>query len=110
MPAGSFQMDLRSNEADRIVQKQADAMRRSCACAVPFPYRPLTPPRWPAGASRPMKIDTLSIDFTDEQKRYLEGFSTGLQISRVGKGLGGPGAARSEPTGPDAPHLRAQDN
>ena len=36
-----------------------------------------------------MKIESLSVDFTDEQKRYLEGFTTGLQISRVGRGLGG---------------------
>ena len=36
-----------------------------------------------------MKIETLSVDFTDDQKRYLEGFTTGLQISRVGRGLGG---------------------
>ncbi|WP_295846937.1 NirA family protein [Tardiphaga sp.] len=58
-----------------------------------------------------MKIEPLSVDFTDEQKRYLEGFSTGLQISRVGKGLGGGGAAKAaaEPAGPDAPHLKAQD-
>ncbi|MGM4922535.1 NirA family protein [Tardiphaga sp. 804_B3_N1_9] len=58
-----------------------------------------------------MKIETLSIDFTDEQKRYLEGFSTGLQISRVGKGLGGAASAKAnaEPTGPDAPHIKAQD-
>lgn len=62
-----------------------------------------------------MKIETLSVDFTDEQKRYLEGFSTGLQISRVGKGLGGQGLggqggkANAEPTGPDAPHIKAQD-
>ena len=34
-----------------------------------------------------MKIDTVSVDFTDEQKRYLEGFTTGLQISRVGRAL-----------------------
>jgi ferredoxin-nitrite reductase len=58
-----------------------------------------------------MKIETLSVDFTDEQKRYLEGFSTGLQISRVGKGLGGAasGKANAEPAGPDAPHIKAQD-
>lgn len=57
-----------------------------------------------------MKIDTLSVDFTDEQKRYLEGFTTGLQISRVGRGLGG-GAdkASAEPAGPDAVHIKAQD-
>ena len=37
-----------------------------------------------------MKIDTLSVDFTDEQKRYLEGFTTGLQISRVGVAWAAP--------------------
>ena len=57
-----------------------------------------------------MKIDPVSLDFTDEQKRYLEGFSTGLQISRVGKGLGGAAAkVVAEPVGPEAPHLKAQD-
>src|SRR3974390_361252 len=30
-----------------------------------------------------MKIDPLSVEITDEQKRYLEGFASGLQISRV---------------------------
>lgn len=50
--------------------------------------------------------------FTDEQKRYLEGFVSGVQTSRVAAGLkplGGTavGAAASEPTGPDAPHLIA---
>ncbi len=43
-----------------------------------------------------MKIETLSVDFTDEQKRYLEGFTTGLQISRVGRGLGGASAGQDE--------------
>ena len=58
-----------------------------------------------------MKIETLSIDFTDEQKRYLEGFTSGLQISRAGRGLGSTaaGKADSEPTGPDAAHIKAQD-
>jgi ferredoxin-nitrite reductase len=57
-----------------------------------------------------MKIETLSVDFTDEQKRYLEGFTTGLQISRIGRGLGGgPGKGNAEPTGPDAAHIKAQD-
>jgi ferredoxin-nitrite reductase len=58
-----------------------------------------------------MKIEPISVDFTDEQKRYLEGFTTGLQISRVGRGLGGANAGKtnSEPTGPDAAHVRAQD-
>jgi ferredoxin-nitrite reductase len=58
-----------------------------------------------------MKIESLSVDFTDEQKRYLEGFTTGLQISRVGRGLGGGNAGKtnSEPTGPEAAHIKAQD-
>jgi ferredoxin-nitrite reductase len=58
-----------------------------------------------------MKIETLSIDFTDEQKRYLEGFTSGLQISRAGRGLGGgaPAKSNAEPTGPDAAHIKAQD-
>jgi ferredoxin-nitrite reductase len=58
-----------------------------------------------------MKIETLSVDFTDEQKRYLEGFTTGLQISRVGRGLGGAvtGKTSAEPAGPEAAHIRAQD-
>jgi ferredoxin-nitrite reductase len=57
-----------------------------------------------------MKIETLSVDFTDEQKRYLEGFTSGLQISRLGRGLGGASVkASAEPTGPDAAHIKAQD-
>ena len=52
----------------------------------------------------------MSGDFTPDQKRYLEGFTTGLQIARAARGgAGTPGAAASEPTGPDAEHLRAQD-
>jgi ferredoxin-nitrite reductase len=59
-----------------------------------------------------MKLETVPVDFTDEQKRYLEGFTTGLQISRVGRGFGGAavaGKAAAEPTGPDAIHFKAQD-
>jgi ferredoxin-nitrite reductase len=58
-----------------------------------------------------MKLETLSVDFTDEQKRYLEGFRTGLQISRAGRGLGNTAAGKPnpEPNGPDAAHLKAQD-
>src|SRR5436190_2204408 len=71
----------------------------------------LTPPTVAAGASsHQMKMETLTVDFTDEQKRYLEGFTTGLQISRVGRGLGGgSGKANAEPSGPEAPHSKAQD-
>src|SRR3954451_24583415 len=76
--------------------------------AVTFRF-PLKPPIVAAGASsRTMKIETLSVDFTDEQKRYLEGFATGLHISKAGRGLRGAAAdkASSEPTGPDAAHLK----
>ena len=48
-------------------------------------------------------------DFSDEQKRYLEGFVSGVQASRAAAGLkplaGGGGA--SETTGPDADHHKA---
>ena len=53
-------------------------------------------------------------DFSPEQKRYLEGFVAGVQIARATKGAAGavPGnaaaAAASDPTGPDAAGLRAQ--
>ena len=58
-----------------------------------------------------MKIEPLSVDFTDEQKRYLEGFTSGLQISRAGRGFGGAtaGKTNAEPSGPDAAHFSAQD-
>jgi ferredoxin-nitrite reductase len=59
----------------------------------------------------------VSADFSPEQKRYLEGFVSGLSIARTVRGLGGasPGAAgaapaeAARPIGPDAPHLIAQD-
>jgi ferredoxin-nitrite reductase len=48
-------------------------------------------------------------DFSEEQKRYLEGFVSGVQASRAAAGLkplGGAGVA-AEPVGPDAAHLEA---
>jgi ferredoxin-nitrite reductase len=55
----------------------------------------------------------LTVDFTDEQKRYLEGFAAGVQILRNGRGLPGgsstPAQANAEPAGPDAAHVKAQD-
>jgi ferredoxin-nitrite reductase len=52
----------------------------------------------------------MSGDFSPEQKRYLEGFLSGLQIARAGRGLGGGKAPAAEkPTGPDASHIAAQD-
>ena len=47
----------------------------------------------------------MSSDFTPEQKRYLEGFSSGLQIARLGRGPTAP----AKPSGPDAEHIAAQD-
>src|SRR5260370_23497790 len=56
-------------------------------------------------------------EFTDEQKRYLEGFASGLQAGRAVRGIvpTGAGAAgtsaqsAAEPSGPDAAALKAQD-
>jgi ferredoxin-nitrite reductase len=50
-------------------------------------------------------------EFTAEQKRYLEGFTSGLQIARAmrGREAGASGKGDAEPVGPDAPHLKAQD-
>src|SRR6266436_6231287 len=57
-----------------------------------------------------MKLEMLPVDFTDEQKRYLEGFAAGLQVLKSGRGLGGaPAKANAEPTGPEAAHIKAQD-
>ena len=54
----------------------------------------------------------MSDDFTPDQKRYLEGFMSGMQSARTARGLaplggtaGGGGAA---PSGPDREHLEAQ--
>jgi ferredoxin-nitrite reductase len=49
----------------------------------------------------------MSGDFTPEQKRYLEGFTAGLQIARTGRSETSPTTA--EPVGPDAIHIKAQD-
>jgi ferredoxin-nitrite reductase len=57
-----------------------------------------------------MKLETISADFNDEQKRYLEGFAAGLQVLKWGRGLGGtPAKANAEPIGPEAAHIKAQD-
>lgn len=60
----------------------------------------------------------MSGDFTPEQKRYLEGFVSGLHIARAARGLGGhaglaaaaaiPDSTAVQPVGPDTPHLLAQ--
>ena len=43
-------------------------------------------------------------DFSPEQKRYLEGFASGVSAGRLGRPQSTPAA---EPTGPDAIHLTA---
>jgi ferredoxin-nitrite reductase len=53
-----------------------------------------------------MKLETTTADFSNEQKRYLEGFVSGLSASRVSRANA---PARSEPVGPDAIHIKAQD-
>jgi ferredoxin-nitrite reductase len=62
-------------------------------------------------------LDTPNADFSDEQKRYLEGFMSGLQVGRVGRALGPAGGgsasavpnAEPEPIGPDAAGFKAQE-
>jgi len=49
----------------------------------------------------------MTMDFTPEQKRYLEGFMSGLRAARVGRA--GDNGAPAEPAGPDAIHIKAQD-
>jgi ferredoxin-nitrite reductase len=52
----------------------------------------------------------MSSDFTPDQKRYLEGFASGLTAARSARGqLPAAGAAGGEPVGPDAVHIKAQD-
>jgi ferredoxin-nitrite reductase len=47
-------------------------------------------------------------EFTAEQKRYLEGFASGLTAGRAARGAPAAKPA-AEPTGPDAAGLKAQD-
>lgn len=54
----------------------------------------------------------MSGDFTPEQKRYLEGFMSGMQSARAARGLGPLGGAggggSAAPSGPDKEHAEAQ--
>jgi ferredoxin-nitrite reductase len=47
----------------------------------------------------------MSADFNPEQKRYLEGFASGLQTARAARASAPTGG--NEPAGPDAAHHRA---
>jgi ferredoxin-nitrite reductase len=53
----------------------------------------------------------MTTDFSAEQKRYLEGFMSGLQVSKLGRAAAPATAASAAavPTGPDAIHFKAQD-
>ena len=51
----------------------------------------------------------MSGDFSPDQKRYLEGFVSGLNAARATRGVLAPGGGNGEPTGPDATHFKAQD-
>jgi ferredoxin-nitrite reductase len=52
----------------------------------------------------------MSGDFTPDQKRYLEGFVSGLEAARVARGATrGRAAPAAKATGPDAIHFEAQD-
>src|SRR5260370_33886588 len=50
----------------------------------------------------------MSGDFPPDQKRYLEGFVSGLNAARATRGALAP-SAKGEPIGPDAIHFKAQD-
>src|SRR5262245_45727779 len=50
----------------------------------------------------------MSSDFTPDQKRYLEGFASGLNAARAARGKAPGGAPPGEPIGPDAIHIQAQ--
>jgi ferredoxin-nitrite reductase len=49
----------------------------------------------------------MSSDFSPDQKRYLEGFASGITAARAARGTLPKGGA--EPAGPDAVHIKAQD-
>ena len=54
----------------------------------------------------------MADDFNAEQKRYLEGFASGIAAARMTGGLAigqAPAGGVTEPTGPDAIHIKAQD-
>ena len=54
----------------------------------------------------------MSDDFNSDQKRYLEGFVSGMQSARTARGLGplggAAGSASAKPSGPDKEHAEAQ--
>jgi ferredoxin-nitrite reductase len=70
-----------------------------------------------SGTDVKLTAETQAGDFEPEQKRYLEGFVAGLQIAKAAKSVAGAGVAMlgaaavpavTEPVGPDAAALKAQ--
>nr|ART38599.1 G393 [uncultured bacterium] len=51
----------------------------------------------------------MSSDFSPDQKRYLEGFASGLAAARTARGKAPGSGGAGEPSGPDAIHIKAQD-
>lgn len=57
--------------------------------------------------------EAMTAEFSTEQKRYLEGFVSGVQAGRVARGMspvGSGSAAPAEPMAPDAAHIKAQES
>jgi ferredoxin-nitrite reductase len=50
----------------------------------------------------------MSNDFTPDQKRYLEGFASGLNAARTARGRASGSDTAQMPNGPDAIHIEAQ--
>lgn len=46
-------------------------------------------------------------EFSPEQKRFLEGFASGVQVARVSRGVAPGAPVVAAPSGPDAAHLAA---
>jgi nitrate ABC transporter permease subunit len=78
---------------------QAPRARRRCDLPEVAPARARVPLRASITSSKPPDRagpeSIMSGDFSPEQKRYLEGFTSGLQIARAGRGLNG-----GKPAGP----------
>jgi ferredoxin-nitrite reductase len=49
----------------------------------------------------------MGSEFTIDQKRYLEGFASGVTAARSARSAR-PASAEAAPSGPDAPHFEAQ--
>src|SRR5262249_23618571 len=58
-----------------------------------------------------MNLDASVAGLNDEQKRYLEGFMSGVRIGRLGPPARASDTAKAEaePIGPDAAAFKAQD-